>query len=165
MLNADAILKEMNRWEVDCLLIGGMNFLLNHRPETTYDIDLWANPAEGNRALLSIALNELGAEWGPTDATWGRTPVDDAWLSTQSVYCLTTPYGALDIFFDVRGLEGRYAECAAAALGRRTAKETPYLSLSDEHMLICQEALSVAEQKLSRMNVLRAAIAKRQSTP
>lgn len=161
MLDVDAILAQMNALEVDYLLIGGMNFLLNHRPEITYDIDLWVADPPSNRAALSVALAELRAEWGPTEATWGPTPVDSQWLSRQMVYCLTTRHGALDIFFDLRGLEGRYLECKAAAALRKTAAGTPYLSLSDEHMLICQEALTDGEQKVSRMTILRTAIAAR----
>ena len=113
MLDVDGILRQMNVRQVNCLLIGGMNYLLNHhRPEITYDIDLWAAADESNRARLCAALFDLGAEWGATEASWG-------------------------------------------------AADTPYLGLSDEHMLAFQEALSVDEQKQSRMSVLRTAIANR----
>lgn len=159
MLDVEFILAQMNGGQVDCLLIGGMNYLLNHRPEITYDIDLWVADDPANRAALSQALHALGAEWGPTEQSWRPTPLDPAWLWRQSVYCLTTRHGALDIFFQVKGLEGRYAECKAAAPRRATAGGVPYKSLSDLHMLTCQEALSAAEQKASRVAVLRAAIA------
>jgi hypothetical protein len=37
-MNVDEILRTLNQEHVDYLLIGGMNFLLRHLPELTYDV-------------------------------------------------------------------------------------------------------------------------------
>lgn len=164
MLDLDAILQAMRAWDVDCILIGGMNFLLNHQPYLTYDVDLWVNDEPKNVSSLNGALRSLGAQWGATEASWGPLPDDPAWLHRQSVYCLTTTAGPLDIFFEVRGLEGGYQTCRTAALPRTTAAGLPYLSLSDADMLACQEALDEPERKRDRMAILKAALDRRPST-
>jgi hypothetical protein len=38
-MNVDEILGELGAAGVDYLLIGGMNFLLRHEPELTFDVD------------------------------------------------------------------------------------------------------------------------------
>ena len=40
-MNVDEILAALNAERVDYLLIGGMNFLLRHIPELTFDVDIW----------------------------------------------------------------------------------------------------------------------------
>jgi hypothetical protein len=45
----------------------------------------------------------------------------------------------------------------------KTASGVPFRSLSDRSMLRCQEALPEKDRKLRRMEILRAAIAKRGS--
>jgi len=42
-MNVDAILDSLNAQGVDYILIGGMNFLLRHVPELTFDVDIWVN--------------------------------------------------------------------------------------------------------------------------
>jgi len=157
-MNVDEILSALNAAEVDYLLIGGMNFLLRHAPELTFDVDVWVRDDAANLQVLNRALRCLGAEWGPTEQSWASVPDDWQWLRRQDCFCLTTQHGALDVFRDVRGLEGRFAECKAAALPSKTATGVAYLALSDEHMLTSQEALPPPERKLHRIELLRAAI-------
>ena len=107
---------------------------------------------------LNRALRRLGAEWGRTEADWWPVPEDPRWLQLQPVFCLTTDHGALDIFREVRGLEGRYVECKARCVNTETAAGVACPSLSDRDMLACQEALPPGEQKARRMEVLREAI-------
>jgi hypothetical protein len=38
-MNVDAMLRVLNEEQVDYLLIGGMNFLIRHLPELTFDVD------------------------------------------------------------------------------------------------------------------------------
>lgn len=40
-MNIDQILQALNGQQVDYMLIGGMNFLIRHVPELTYDVDIW----------------------------------------------------------------------------------------------------------------------------
>jgi len=68
------------------------------------------------------------------------------------------------VFRDVRGLEGRYEECKAAAIPSRTGSGISYHALSDEHMLACQAVLPPGQQKVKRMQVLREAIQKQKGS-
>ena len=157
-MNVDEILASLNEAQVDYLLIGGMNFLLRHLPELTFDVDVWVRDDMPNLQRLNRALRQLGAAWGRTEAEWAPVPEDSRWLQTQGVFCLTTQHGALDVFREVRGLEGGYAECKARCVRAQTAIGVTFAALCDEDMLACQEALSPTERKPRRMEVLREAI-------
>jgi hypothetical protein len=154
-MNADEILATFARQEVDAILIGGMNFLLRHQPVLTFDIDFWVRDTDENLVKANRALHDLEAEWGRSEATWGPVPVDPTWLRNQSVFCVTTKYGAVDIFRDVRGLDGSYEACRARAILAQTVSGISYLSLSDQDMLACQMALPENERRLDRVNFLQ----------
>jgi hypothetical protein len=157
-MNVDEILRTLNQEQVDFLLIGGMNFLLRHMPELTWDVDIWVKDDAENLARLNRALALLGSGWGRTETEWGPVPAESHWLRTQEVFCLTTTHGALDVFRDVRGLEGRYLDCQGRGVRARTAGGIQFTGLSDEDMLACQEALPAEERKERRIQVLREAI-------
>jgi hypothetical protein len=140
-MNVDAILESFARQEVDAILIGGMNFLLRHRPVLTYDVDFWVKDTDENLVRVSAALRELHAEWGRDDASWKPVPEGSAWLRNQPLFCLTSAEGAIDIFREVKGLQGQYTACRARCNECRTASGIPYVSLSDRDMLACQMAL------------------------
>ncbi|MBI2928983.1 MAG: hypothetical protein HYY24_25240 [Verrucomicrobia bacterium] len=160
----DEILQALNDAKVDYLLIGGMNFLLRHLPELTFDVDIWVRDDAANLEQLNCALRRLGAEWGRTEAEWRPVPDDWRWLQGQGLFCLTTRHGALDVFRDVRGLEGRFAECRARGLSSTTGTGVRFIGLCDEDMLACQEALPPAERKIRRMEILREAIRRAKTT-
>jgi hypothetical protein len=148
----------LNEQQVRYLLIGGMNFLLRHKPELTYDVDIWVADDEENRTRTNRALREMAAEWGRTDNDWDLVPEDASWLSRQGVYCLTSKFGAIDIFREVRGLEGKFEECFSRAIPEETGSGVRYHGLADIDMLRCQEVLPEGQQKRSRVEVLRAAV-------
>lgn len=51
-MNVDGILRGLNDHGVEYILIGGMNFLLRHRPVLTYDVDiLLCRPDRGGHAV------------------------------------------------------------------------------------------------------------------
>lgn len=162
-MNVDEILGALNEEQVDYLLIGGMNFLLRHLPELTFDVDVWVRDDATNLERVNRALHKLGAEWGASDKDWRAVPGDWRWLERQGCFCLITRHGALDVFRDVRGLEGRYEKCRASAIPSNTSQGARYLALADEHMLACQEALPEHERKPKRVEVLRRAIQRRQT--
>ena len=60
----------------------------------------------------------------------------DAILAGMNFLLHPRPEMALDIFFEAKGLEGRYPESKAAAIARQTKGGVPYQSLSDEHRLV-----------------------------
>lgn len=149
--------------QVDYLLIGGMSFLIRHRPELTFDVDIWVLDQPENLARLNRALRRLGVAWGATEEEWKPVPESEEWLRRQSVYCLTTEHGALDVFREVRRLEGACVDCRERGVRTETAagvlfRVGLFRGLSDEDMLTCQEALPLAERKLARMRVLLQAL-------
>src|SRR5687768_11021939 len=125
-MNVDEILRALNDEQADYLLIGGMNFLLRHSPELTFDVDVWVSDDATNLERVNRALQRLDAAWGPTEKEWAPIPKDWRWLTRQVCFCLTTNHGALDVFREVRGLEGRYSECRAAGIASSTATGVPY---------------------------------------
>ena len=160
-MNVDRILSALAQCEVRYLLIGGMNYLLRHEPVLTYDVDVWVRDEESNLRKCEDMLSTLDAAWGETEEAWG--PVKDrshGWLAVQSVFCLTSPFGSIDIFRTVKGLDS-WDECARRAVHGNTAGGIPYVGLSNEDMLRCQLALDESERKPDRIRKIEAAIAKR----
>ncbi len=154
-MNIDHILSVMNRHGVRYLLVGGVNFLLRHKPILTFDIDFWIEPDETNFSRCEQALSELKAEWGKTEEEW--RPVSErspGWLTGQSVFCLNSPFGAIDIFMSVKGLPD-WREANARAEEGTTAAGIPFRALSDADMLACQTDLPDDEQKKERVEYLR----------
>jgi hypothetical protein len=154
-MNVDFILETFERQSVDALLIGGMNFLLRHHPVLTFDIDFWVGDTEENLTRVATALRALDARWGRTEATWGPVPDSADWLRIQSVFCLTSPHGAIDIFRAVEGLPDQYDACAARATLEVSPGGARYRSLSDVDMLSCQLALPESLRRLDRTRYLK----------
>ena len=88
-----------------------------------------------------------------TGAPWRRRA---GWLDRQAVFCLNSPYGAIDVFRRVTGLDS-WSACRFARM-LRTAAETPVAALCDEDMLRCQLALPEGDRKEDRIRALRRAI-------
>ena len=162
-MNPQNIFQTLNRHQVAYLVLGGFNFLVAHKPILTFDIDVWIEDTPDNRANTARALVALGAAWGPTEEQWKPTSEDPAWLLTQTIFCLTSREGAIDVFRDVRGLEGRWQECRTEAVPRLLDEETRFPGLSDQHMLECQLALAASEQKQDRIATLNEALRKKSS--
>ena len=161
MMNVDHILQVLYDHQVDYLLIGGMNFLLNHKPELTFDLDIWVEDKPENLSTLNLALRDLEAAWGKTEEAWKPVSEDPSWLQAQTLFCLTSRHGALDIFRKVLGLDNPFRESKARATLQKTSAGTLYWSLSDADMLRCQLALPLAEQKPLRIQTLQAALLKK----
>ena len=163
-MDIDHILAVFNRHEVRYLLIGGIHFLLRHKPVLTFDIDFWIEDNIDNRRRCENALIALRAEWGANENNWG--PVSDlpgGWLGQQVVFCLSSPSGAIDIFRSVSGLSSWQRSFDASVEGR-TAAGTPYRGLSDEDMLACPMSLDPQERKNDRIRDLRKALSIHESS-
>lgn len=156
-MNVDHILRTFNGEEVEYLLIGGMNFLLRHEPVLTYDIDFWIRDTAANLARSDTALRQLDASWGPTEDAWRPIAEQAGWLARQSVFCLTSPVGAIDIFRTVTGLTS-WEACRERAVFGRTAAGVEYRGLCDEDMIACQLALPEGQRRQTRIESLRKAI-------
>jgi hypothetical protein len=153
-MNIDHILETFNQQGVEYILLGGMNFLLRHKPVLTFDIDFWINDIPDNLARCEKALAALDASWGATDATWGKVALLAAgWLSSQIMFCTMSPHGAIDVFRSIKGLDC-WEKCAGSAVKEKTAAGIEYLGLSDEDMLKCQYALDESQRKLDRIKTL-----------
>lgn len=161
MLKIDDILSTLNDAGVDYILLGGVNFLLNHEFISTEDIDVWIRDGHDNHSKVTTAAQAMDATWGASEADWKPVPDDPKWLNRQSVFCLVTKYGAVDIFRNVLGLEDGYDACKARAQKRTTPLNVSYWSLSDEDMLRCQLALTDRDRKLDRIRKLQEAIARK----
>jgi hypothetical protein len=154
-MNLDRIFDTFNQHGVAYLLIGGMNFMLRHQPILTFDVDLWIDDRDDNRARCELALAALDAEWGDTDTTWEPVANKPAgWLARQAVFSLNSPHGAIDIFRAVPGLGG-WQTSFQTAIAEATSSGIRYYGISDEDMLRCQLVLDAALQKTSRMQVLQ----------
>jgi hypothetical protein len=161
MMNVDDILRAFNDRQVAYILIGGMNFLLRHAPILTFDVDIWIEDSAENRDRCEDALGALDAEWGATDADWGLVAAKQpGWLQRQTLFCLTSPSGSIDVFRAVKGLES-WAACRERAYHGETAGGTAYWGLSDEDMLRSQTALDQNEQKQQRIQTLQETLNKK----
>lgn len=159
-MDIDRILATFNEHQVAYLLIGGVNFLLRHKPVTTLDIDLWVEDTPENLDRCEKALANLKAQWGRSEQEWGPVALQSSgWLRTQMVFCLMSPSGAIDIFRRVKGL-GAWQNCYARAEGERTPAGVPYNALADIDMLQCQLALPECEQKQDRIRDLKQSLAR-----
>ena len=154
-MNVDTMLTAMNQNDVSYLLIGGMNFMLRHRPMLTYDVDFWIEDTTNNRRKCELALVNLDAEWGSTEENWTLVKeIPPGWLDKQAIYCLNSPHGAIDIMRAVEGLENWQASWQSS-IQEQTKAGTPYRGLSDEDMLKCQLALAEPQRKHERVRILR----------
>ncbi len=157
-MNVDRIFDTLNQFGVAYLLIGGMNFLLRHAPVTTYDVDLWIEDAPDNRDRTEKALAALDAEWGRTDADWGLVCLKPpGWSASQTVFCLNSAAGAIDIFRAVAGLPA-WSICHQRAIRERTAGGIEYYGIGDVDMLQCQYALDPGLRRSDRVLALEKAL-------
>jgi hypothetical protein len=158
-MDIEHILAVFNRHEIRYLLIGGVNFLLRHKPVLTFDVDFWIEDSDANRRRCEEALSELNAEWGRSDSDWGPVAsLAEGWLSQQSVFCLTSPYGAIDIFRSVQGLSD-WGSAFEVSVSGTTASGTAYTGLSDGDMLACQLSIPLESRKNDRVKELQKAMA------
>lgn len=157
-MNVDLILSTFNAHNADFILIGGMNFFIVHQPVVTFDVDLWIADTEANHVATHAALAELLAEvsFSPKGDDWRRLRPEEspAWLVRQSVHCLFTSHGPVDVFRHVPGLEDGYAALRDQCPIRQTPSGVPFRSLNDELMIRCQLALPENLRKLDRMRAL-----------
>jgi hypothetical protein len=160
-MNVDMILNTFNKHKAEYILIGGMNFLLRHKPILTYDIDLWVRDTDKYLKKCEKALSALKVEWGRSDNDWGPVKKKkQGWLSAQDVFCMTSAYGAIDIFRCPVGLES-WALCYKRSYKGVTGKDVHFRGLSDADMLKSQYALEKKYRDKKRIELLERSAQKR----
>jgi hypothetical protein len=144
---------------VSYLLVGGLNYFLRHKPVTTQDIDLLIDDTPQNRRLCEIALVELGAEWGRRDEDWGSVSAKpNGWLSGQSVFCLLTRFGPVDIFLSIPGISN-FSEARLRSVLFEIDPSTQVRLISTVDLLACQFAIPEIYRKRERIAHLQGIIA------
>lgn len=152
------VFSSMNRNNVSYLLVGGLNYFLAHKPVATQDIDLLVCDTQANRAACECALIELGAEWGRRDDDWGSVKSKRAgWLWGQSVFCLLTQFGPVDIFFSLPGISS-YLEAEQRATSFDISENLRIRLISARDLLNCQLALPEIYRKQERIQHLNGVI-------
>ena len=156
------VFSAMNSHGVSYLLVGGLNYFLRHKPVTTQDIDLFIDDTPQNRQYCEIALMELGAEWGRRDEDWGKVSAKPkGWLSGQSVFCLLTRFGPVDIFLSLPGIPS-FSEALARSILFEIDQSTYVRLISSEDLLACQLAIPEVYRKRERIAHLQGIIANEQ---
>ncbi len=154
-LNYERVFRTLDEQAVEFILIGGLNYFFHYRAVTTQDIDIYVRPTQDNISRCEVALTKLNAEWGRTDDDWGSVAKKPpGWLRSQSVFCLLSDCGPIDIFLRVVGLESFESVVQRANLVS-TRAGTEYRSLAAEDMLACQLALPESEQRAERVRHLQ----------
>ena len=145
----------MNRHAVSFLLIGGLNYFLAHKPVTTQDIDLLIDDTSNNRSACENAMIDLAAEWGKRDDEWGPVVAKPkGWLWGQSVFCLLTQCGPVDIFLSLPGISG-YSDAMNRSVSFDLGADMQIQLISAYDLLACQMALPEIYRKQERIHFLR----------
>lgn len=112
-LDAERILEELARHQVDFVLVGGMATQAHGNTRMTNDVDLIPAPDPQNLARLASALRALEA-WVLTPGHEG-IEIDAAMLPRATIWQLATPYGGVDVLHDAPGA-AQYARLRERAL-------------------------------------------------
>jgi hypothetical protein len=160
MLNFREIFRRLNEENARWPLAGGMNVFLQHGHDLTQDVDIFIEATSANFAAVNRALRRMNAAWGATSDNWKPVPEDPNWLARQSVICMTTQLGFLDIFTSLPGIDETYDQVwRRAFIGDISG--VAFRGLCNADMLACQKALPENERKLDRIRLLERTLAAR----
>jgi hypothetical protein len=107
--NDEHIFGTLKKHGVPIVIIGGHAVFRHGYRRTTADIDLvWLRSAESSNALLA-ALTELQAVWigkeiDPASGIERTYPISAAYIKTEHLMMLWTPFGPLDLFDYIPGM-------------------------------------------------------------
>ena len=90
------ILRILQDFEVDFVVIGGLASQAHGSPSLTGDVDICYERSPANLARLSAALTELAAI-RRGDAAFARIPLDARALRSGDVFTTSTRFGVLDL--------------------------------------------------------------------
>ena len=115
-LDAEQILKALNKAGVEYIIIGALAATLQGSPLRTDDIDICPSDNLENLVRLAEALNRLGAkEWDPRKEVAVEFEFSAETLRIDRVWILVTKYGPLDLVFEPAGSSG-YRDLSTSAI-------------------------------------------------
>lgn len=100
-LDAQRILEELARHEVDFVLVGGMAAQTHGSTRMTNDVDLIPQPDPQNLARLAEALRALDAR--VLNPGHEDLEIDAAMLPRATIWQLATPHGDIDVLHEAPG--------------------------------------------------------------
>jgi hypothetical protein len=100
-LDAQRILEELTRHQVDYVLVGGLAAQTHGSTRMTNDVDVIPAPDPENLTRLSGALQALGAR--VLNPGHEDLEIDARMLPRATIWQLATPHGDIDILHDAPG--------------------------------------------------------------
>lgn len=100
-LDAQKILEELARHDVDFVLVGGMAAQTHGNTRMTNDVDLVPQPEPQNLERLADALRSLDAR--VLNPGHEELEVDAAMLPRATIWQFATPHGDIDVLHDAPG--------------------------------------------------------------
>lgn len=100
-LDAQRILEELAKHEVDFVLVGGMAAQTHGNTRMTNDVDVIPQPDPRNLARLAAALRALGAR--VLNPGHEDLEIDAEMLPRATIWQLTTPHGDIDVLHEAPG--------------------------------------------------------------
>ena len=112
-LEAQRILEELSRFEVDFVLVGGMAAQTHGNTRMTNDVDVIPALDPGNLTRLAKALNALEAR--VLNLGQEGIEIDAKMLPRATIWQFATPHGGIDVLHDAPGA-APYADLRERAL-------------------------------------------------
>lgn len=100
-LDAQRILEELTRHEVDYVLVGGLAAQTHGNTRMTNDVDVIPAPDPENLARLASALKALNAR--VLNPGHESREIDARMLPRATIWQLATPHGDIDVLHDAPG--------------------------------------------------------------
>jgi hypothetical protein len=100
-LDAQRILEELARHEVNFVLVGGMAAQAHGNTRMTNDVDVIPQPDPGNLARLAEALRALEAR--VLSSGHEDLEIDAAMLPRSTIWQFATPHGDIDVLHEAPG--------------------------------------------------------------
>lgn len=130
MIGAREILRTLNSFAVEYVVIGGLAQALHGLVIKTDDIDICPAPSLENLARLASALTEMDArEWDPHKGEVVERQWSAEMLEVDRLGILHTRYGPLDLLFNPAGTNGYDTLSQDADVKTAAGTEVPVASI------------------------------------
>jgi hypothetical protein len=163
-LQVGALLRALDRWGVDFVVVGGIAGLVHGSAYPTYDLDVVYSRDAANLGRLASALDEIGVtlRGAPPDLPF---QVDVRTLENGANLTFETEWGSFDVLGDAAGMRGydalradagtevvegvtvRVASLDALIAMKRAANRTKDKLMVEEYIVIADEQKKLAKEK------------------